>query len=317
VGKKRHGLNAVQGQALTMGEAVFLAIDWGTTNRRVYAIDADGGVVATERDDHGVLAISPGQFAAELADIRRRFGDRPVLCAGMVGSVRGWVEVPYLRCPADLGSLAGALHWAEPRTAIVPGLSVVTGGPAGGMRGDVMRGEEVQLLGSLAAGLAPPDALLCQPGTHCKWAWMADGRVDRFSTTMTGEMFALLRCHSLLADFLKGQVADGAAFREGVAAAGDATLLTRLFGVRADALLGLRSRDDSAAFVSGLLIGSDVREQALAPGQAVHVLADPALGGLYAAAIELAGGRAVSVDSQAAFVAGITAIWRMADAPEC
>ena len=293
-----------------MGEAAFLAIDWGTTNRRVYAIDADGGVVATERDDHGVLAIAPDAFAAELDGIRQRFGDKPVLCAGMVGSVRGWVEVSYLRCPADLDALAHGLHWVEPRIAIVPGLSIVDGG-----RGDVMRGEEVQLLGSVPAGLAPADALLCQPGTHCKWARMADGRVDRFRTTMTGEMFALLRGHSLLADFLRGEVADGPAFREGVAAAADATLLTRLFGVRADSLLGLRSREDSAAFVSGLLIGSDVREQALGPGQAVHVLADPALGGLYAAAIALAGGRAVSVDSQAAFVAGITAIWRMADAP--
>lgn len=294
-----------------MAETAFLAIDWGTTNRRVYAIDADGAVIATERDDRGVLAIAPGQFASELAGIRQRFGDRPVLCAGMVGSVRGWVDVPYLPCPADLGALARTLHWVEPRTAIVPGLSIVDGG-----RGDVMRGEEVQLLGSVPAGLAPSDALLCQPGTHCKWAWIADGRVDRFRTTITGEMFALLRAHSLLADFLKGEVADGAAFREGVAAAGDATLLTRLFGVRADGLLGLRAREDSAAFVSGLLIGSDVREQALAPGQAVHVLADPALGSLYATAISLAGGRAVRVDSQAAFVAGITALWRMADAPK-
>ncbi|MEO6218647.1 MAG: 2-dehydro-3-deoxygalactonokinase [Sphingomonas sp.] len=294
-----------------MGEVAFLAVDWGTTNRRVYAIDAGGGVVATERDDHGVLAIAPGAFAAELAGIRQRFGGKPALCAGMVGSVRGWVEVPYLRCPADLGALAHALHWVEPRTAIVPGLSIVDNG-----RGDVMRGEEVQLLGSVPAGLAPADALLCQPGTHCKWAWMAAGRVDRFHTTMTGEMFALLRGHSLLADFLKGEVADGPAFREGVAAAADATLLTRLFGVRADALLGLRAREDSAAFVSGLLIGTDVREQALAPGQAVHVLADPVLGALYASAIAMAGGRAVPVDSQAAFVAGITAIWRMADAPQ-
>jgi len=244
-----------------------------------------------------------------------------VLCAGMVGSVRGWVAVPYLRCPADLGALARALHWVEPGVAIVPGLSIVESGAAdlnrgAVQRGDVMRGEEVQLLGSVPAGLAPPDALLCQPGTHCKWAWIANGRVARFRTTMTGEMFALLRGHSLLADFLKGEVVDGVAFREGVAAAGDAALLTGLFGVRADALLGLRGQDDAAAYVSGLLIGNDVREQALAPGQAVHVLADPALGGLYAAAIELTGGRAVPVDSQAAFVAGITAIWRIADAPK-
>ena len=289
---------------------MFLAIDWGTTNRRVYALDAGGAVAASERDDHGIVAVTPGAFAAEVAGIRQRFGDLPMLCAGMVGSVRGWVEVPYLRCPADLDSLAGALHRVDARTAIVPGLSVVEGG-----RGDVMRGEEVQLMGSVVAGLAPPDALLCQPGTHCKWAEMAGGRVERFRTTITGELFALLRNHSLLADFLTGAVADGDAFRAGVTASADAILLTRLFGVRADALLGLRAREDAAAYVSGLLIGSDVREQSLA-GQTVHVLADPGLGSLYAAAIDMAGGHVVVVDSEAAFIAGITAIWRSADAPK-
>jgi 2-dehydro-3-deoxygalactonokinase len=294
-----------------MTDAAFLAVDWGTTNRRAYAIAVDGTVIATERDDRGVTSIAPGGFPAEVAGIRARLGDLPMLCAGMVGSVRGWVEAPYLPCPANIAALAGALHRVEPRTAILPGLSFVDG-----PRGDVMRGEEVQLLGSVAAGLAPPDALLCQPGTHCKWARMADGKVAAFSTAMTGELFALLRKHSLLADFLTGEVADGPAFRAGVAAAADATLLNALFGVRASVLLKLRTREDSASYVSGLLIGSDVREQALAPGQPVHILADPVLGALYTAAIEATGGRAIPVDSQAAFVAGITALWRMIDASE-
>jgi 2-dehydro-3-deoxygalactonokinase len=294
-----------------LADAAFLAVDWGTTNRRVYAIDAAGTVVATERDDRGVLAVARADFAAEVAAIRARFADLPMLCAGMVGSVRGWVEVPYLPCPADLGALARALHWVEPgRTAIVPGLSVVDG-----QRGDVMRGEEVQLLGSLAAGLAPPDALLCQPGTHCKWAHMAGERIAGFRTAMTGELFALLRQHSLLADFLDGEVAADDAFRAGLAEASDGTLLTSLFGVRASALLGLRPRATAASYVSGLLIGSDVREQALAPGREVHLLADPVLGALYAAAIDAAGARAVPVDSHAAFIAGIAALWRMIDAP--
>lgn len=292
-----------------MTDAAFLAVDWGTTNRRAYAIDADGRVTATERDDRGMTSIAPDAFAAEVAGIRARLGDLPVLCAGMVGSVRGWVEVPYLACPADLTAIAGALHWVEPRTAIVPGLSFVQGS-----RGDVMRGEEVQLLGSVAAGLVPPDALLCQPGTHCKWARMTGGSIAAFGTAMTGELFALLRKHSLLADFLTGEVVDGPAYREGLAASADATLLNALFGVRASVLLKLRTREDSASYVSGLLIGSDVREQALAPGEAAHILADPILGALYATAIEAQGGRAIFIESQAAFVAGITALWRMADA---
>lgn len=293
-----------------MPDAALLAIDWGTTNRRVYAIDAAGGVIATERDDHGILAMAGGDFAREVAAIRERFGDLSVLCAGMVGSNRGWAAVPYVPCRADIPTLAAALHWIEPgRTAIVPGVSSIVG-----TRGDVMRGEEVQLLGAVAAGLAPRDALLCQPGTHCKWACMADGAIADFRTTMTGELFALLRRHSLLAETIDGAVADGAAFRSGVADAAGGRMLGDLFGVRASALLGLRLGDDAASYASGLLIGTDVREQRLAAGDTVHLLASGELVALYSAAIESAGARVVAVDSHRAFLAGITAIWSRAHA---
>ncbi|WP_157088945.1 2-dehydro-3-deoxygalactonokinase [Novosphingobium capsulatum] len=281
----------------------FLAIDWGTTNRRVYLLDRAGSVLETFRDDRGVLAVGPGGFADEVAAIRARMGDWPVIAAGMVGSQRGWAVVPYLPCPAGAVQIAGALHAVDDRTWIVPGLS--------DPRGDVMRGEEVQLLGAVHAGLAPADALLCQPGTHCKWARMADGAVASFSTSMTGEMFALLKQHSLLAEFLGGPVADGPAFRAGVAASADPALLTALFGVRAAALLGLRAVEDSAAHASGLLIGSDVRGAGVTAGSDVYLLADPMLGALYTAAIAQCGGRAHLVDSHAAFVAGIAQIWSL------
>lgn len=284
----------------------FIAIDWGTTNRRAYAITADGAVIETVRDDRGVLAVPREAFAREVAEIRARLGDLPVLCAGMVGSTRGWVDVPYRACPAGLPALAEGLVWVEPgRTAIVPGLSVNAEG-----RGDVMRGEEVQLLGAVAAGLAPADALLCQPGTHCKWARVHGGSVTDFRTAMTGEMFALLKGHSLLGDFLKGAVVDGPAFREGLALAQESRLLSNLFGERAAVVLGRRGVDEVAARVSGLLIGTDVCEQGLAAEEEVHILADAALGELYAAAMTAAGGKPLLLDSHAAFAAGITAIWK-------
>lgn len=290
-----------------MSVAELLAVDWGTTNRRVYAIAADGRVLATERDDRGILAVGRAGFVGEAAAIRSRFGDLPMLCAGMVGSVSGWVEAAYRPCPTGLDDLAQALTWVERgRTAIVPGVSFVDA-----TRADVMRGEEVQLLGAVAAGIAPGDALLCQPGTHCKWAQMAGGRIASFRTTMTGELFGHLKKHSLLADFMAGDVSDGVAFRDGVAASADRTLLGDLFGARASVLTGRRERGDVAAYVSGLLIGSDVREQAAAAGTNVYLLADPALGALYAAAIEMAGGGAMLIDSHDAFVAGITRLWRL------
>jgi len=286
----------------------FIAIDWGTTNRRCHVIAADGTVIASERDGRGILSVPPGGFADEVAGIRARLGDLPVLCGGMVGSTRGWAVAPYVPCPATIGALAEHLIWIEPgRTAIVPGVAT-----AADAAPDVMRGEEVQLLGAVAAGLAPPDALLCQPGTHSKWATIADGAITGFATAMTGELFALLRGHSLLADFMTGEVADGPAFRDGLALAAAGTPLTALFGERAGAVLGRTPADDVAARVSGLLIGQDVAERRLAPGTAVHILAEPGLGDLYAAAVTMAGGVPVAVDSHAAFVAGITAIRSLA-----
>jgi len=286
-------------------EGAFLAIDWGTTNRRAWRIGTDGRTIeAEEQDGQGIKSVAAGGFAAEAAAIRGRLGDLPMVCAGMVGSNRGWIETAYLPCPVDLAALAGAATWVEPkRTAILPGVAMR------GARPDVMRGEEVQLLGAVAAGLAPADALLCQPGTHCKWAEMAGGRLAGFVTAMPGELFALLKAHSLLGPQLEGAVAAGPAFLEGVGDSGS-DLLARLFGVRAAFLLGRRGGADSASYASGLLIGSDVRARNVA-GRDVHVLADPALGALYAAAIAALGGRAHKVDSHAAFLAGIVKIWRL------
>lgn len=288
-----------------MSDAAFIAIDWGTTNRRVYVIDANGLATETERDNRGVLAMAGGDFAGEVAAISARLGELPVVCAGMVGSARGWAPVPYVSCPTDIADLAHALHWIDPgRAAIVPGVSTTVAG-----RGDVMRGEEVQLLGAITAKLAPDDALFCQPGTHCKWAQMADGAIGDFRTTMTGELFAILKQHSLLAGTIGGKVVDGPAFREGLGDAAQGGLLGTLFGVRANDLLGLRNSADAASYTSGLLIGSDVREQHLAAEQVVHLLASGDLAALYTTAIEAVGARVVALDSHHAFVAGITAIW--------
>lgn len=288
----------------------FIAVDWGTTNRRIYALAENGTVITTERDGRGVLAMTSADYPAELASIRARFGDVPVLCAGAVGSVQGWVTVPYLACPTDLRALAGALHWIEPaRTAIVPGLSSVVGS-----RGEVMRGEEVQFLGAVTAGLAPQNGLLCQPGTHCKWAVMEHGRVASFRSAMTGELFALLRRDSLIAEMIAGPVADGAAFRQGLADSKEERLLGNLFGIRAGDLLGLRPRAEAASYASGLLIGTDVREQAIGPDDIVHLLASDDLAALYTTAIAASGARTILVDSHAAFVAGITALWSYANA---
>lgn len=279
----------------------FIAVDWGTTNRRMFLIE-DGAVARTERDARGVTAVS--DFADEAARIRARFSDLPMLMAGMVGSNIGWRAAPYVAAPAGIGELSANLLTIDARTAIVPGVSTMAGN-----RPDVMRGEEVQLLGAVAVGLAPADALLVQPGTHCKWAEMAGGRITGFTTAMTGELFALLRTHGLLAAQLGGEVRAGVSFHQGVEDAKRRDLAASLFGIRAAGLLGMREDADAASYLSGLLIGSDVAARlAEHPHEMVLILSGPELGPLYVAAIEANGRGAKLIDSHAAFVAGITAI---------
>lgn len=285
---------------MTRFSGPFLGIDWGTTNRRVYRIDG-GEVWAREADAKGVTAIPPGGFEAEAGAIRERHGDLPLLMAGMVGANIGWAPAPYVPAPADVEALVSNLHWVDERSAIVPGVSW-----SDGARGDVMRGEEVQFFGAVAAGLAPANGLLCHPGTHCKWAVMEAGRIASFTTAMTGELFALLRGHGILAPQLGGEARAGDAFLAGVAEARRRDLTASLFGVRAAKLLGLRDDADAASYLSGLLIGSDVAAR-LGEGDAVvPIIGDPRLAPLYAAAVEAHGRATRIIDGERAFIAGLT-----------
>ncbi|MCA1653074.1 MAG: 2-dehydro-3-deoxygalactonokinase [Sphingomonadales bacterium] len=287
--------------------AGFIAVDWGTTNRRAYRLGADGRHGAEFEDDQGVLSIAAGEFPAAVAIIRERLGDLPMILAGMVGSNRGWVEAPYVPCPAGFGELASALRWAEPgRAAIVPGLSLLSED-----RADVMRGEEVQLLGAVAAGSIPKDGLACHPGTHNKWVVLREGRIASFRTVMTGELFNDLKRGGILADWLGREVEVGDAFRAGVRQGlRGGAMGADLFSVRARILLGRARAEDASSFTSGLLIGADVHA-GLADGDGpVTVIGRPELTRLYAAAIAEAGRTACEVDGEAAFLAGIVEIAR-------
>lgn len=281
----------------------YIAVDWGTTNRRAYAVGADGRVTQEFEDECGILAMAPGEFAGAAQDLRDRLGDRPMLLAGMVGSNRGWAEAPYVPCPAGAAEIARAIRWIEPgRTGIVPGVA-----QAGAAGADVMRGEEVQVIGAAAAGLVPKDGLICHPGTHAKWLRLEGGRIASFQTMMTGEMFALLSKHSILSDQLQGVVSADQDFLEGAAAGlGRDALLSDLFRIRARHLLG-ESASDSTSYASGLLIGSDVRcGLHLHAGGSIALVGRPDLCALYAAVLSQAGHESIEVDGAAAFLAGMT-----------
>ena len=283
----------------------FIAVDWGTTNRRAYRLDPSGKCTGEFEDHKGVLAVEKEGFPAAVAEIRQRLGDRPLLLAGMIGSNRGWKEAPYVPCPAGLEELVGALVWAGEREAIVPGVSYIGDG-----RADVMRGEEVQLLGAVAAGLLDPMGLVCHPGTHNKWATLRRGKITQFRTVMTGELFSLLKDHSILGDLLQGTVETNDSFKEAARfAIYNEALPAELFSVRARVLLGQGKKEDAASYTSGLLIGTDVRIGLSLPTSAqVTAIGRPELTQLYAAAIAEAGRDAVELDGERCFLAGIQEI---------
>src|SRR5689334_19039867 len=276
----------------------FIAADWGTTNRRAYRLDASGKCVDEFEDDRGIMAVEPGGFPDAVTQLRQRLGDAPLLLAGMIGSNRGWKEAPYVPCPAGVDELASKLVWAGDREAIVPGVSYVGDG-----RADVMRGEEVQLLGAFAAGLVQSNDLVCHPGTHNKWTELHQGQIRRFQTVMTGELFSLLKEHSILADLLQGSVDDNQVFRDAANhAIFNESLPAELFSIRAGVLLGQMKKEDAASHASGLLIGTDVRIGLQVPaGARVMVMGRPKLTRLYAAALKEAGRESVELDGEQCF----------------
>ena len=262
-----------------------IAVDWGTSSLRGALLDDDGSVLDEKSAPLGILNVPGGDFAGTFASC---FADwmRPAgslcLISGMAGSRQGWLEAPYVACPAGLADLAHHLRWIErDRIAIVAGLSDERDGVP-----DVMRGEEVQIFGAMRlCGIE--SGLFVLPGTHNKWATVRDGRVTGFRTCMTGEFYGLLSRQSILARTLQADAPlDEAAFRQGVTRAGNGEgLLHNAFGVRALALFERLSAPASASYLSGLLIGEELRTQSLDGAGEVILIGAPELTARYALAL--------------------------------
>jgi len=246
-------------------DASLIAIDWGTTRFRAWLVGGDGAILDRIDTAAGILSVASSDFGGTFDRLvgpwLQRHGRLPVVASGMIGSLQGWREAPYAECPAGAGDLAGKLvsvsSPAGHEAWLVPGVMRTDedGVP------DVMRGEETQIVGCLAEG-DPPRRLFVLPGTHSKWAIVEAGRITRFATFMTGELFALLRGHGILGRLMAGDEHDPAAFRRGVDYGSKAGggLLKRLFSVRTLALFERLPAAGAASYLSGLLIGREIAE---------------------------------------------------------
>jgi 2-dehydro-3-deoxygalactonokinase len=237
-----------------------VGIDWGTSSLRAARMDANGTVLEQRASERGILTVPadgfPGVLHETCGDWLR---DRATLCliSGMAGSRQGWREAPYVTCPSGFDELSRGLLWVEPRRiALVPGLSCEADGIP-----DVLRGEEVQVFGAMDL-LQQRDGCFVLPGTHSKWVQLRAGRVQSFTTFMSGEVYAVLRQHSILARTMPAS--DGAldedAFLQGVRYAQQSgSLLRSAFSTRTLALFDRLPAAASPSYLSGLVIGEELR----------------------------------------------------------
>ncbi|MDX8353899.1 2-dehydro-3-deoxygalactonokinase [Cognatiyoonia sp. IB215182] len=288
----------------------WIAVDWGTSNMRAWAMSASGTVLAEARSDKGMGELARDEFELELL---RTVGDwisgpMTVVACGMVGSRQGWVEAPYasVPCPALPDGLARApVQNPDLQVHVIPGIKQTD--PA-----DVMRGEETQIAGFLARN-KNWDGVICLPGTHTKWVHVSADEVVSFQTFMTGELFATISEHTVLRHSLATEGWDDDAFSNAVeeAMARPERLAARLFSLRADGLLNDLSAVSARARLSGLLIGAELA--AAKPywlGQQIAVIGASGISKRYVDALALLHAPATQVQASAITVAGLTAAYQ-------
>lgn len=291
-----------------MKKIEYLVVDWGTTNFRAFAIDSSGQCIEKIEQKMGLLSVTDSQFSNALEDVLSGWLDEyqqyPIFMAGMVGSVNGWVDAGYVETQASISSLSSKLYrlplsWGA-SAYIVPGVSHTE------LSGivDVMRGEEVQVLG-LRAQCGESDFCAILPGTHSKHVTVQQQQITQFSTYMTGEVFSLLVNHSILGKHLPGQIEHEETFEQGVLQAQQhRSLLTQIFSARTHLLFKQVEACYVHSFISGLLIGHELSEVK----DNVYIVGGEALSERYFSACRMLGIRAQTFDGDTCFISGMKMI---------
>jgi len=247
--------------SLDVHQPALIGVDWGTSSFRAFLMDGDGNVLESNETDQGVLNIEGRNFLGVLEDHINGWLERatlPVIISGMVTSRNGWIETPYVSCPAGVEVLASNLtrHVAPSglEVYLVSGLTTRNDGVP-----DVIRGEEVQIAGLVADGIR--EGMIILPGTHSKWLTLADGVIENFATFMTGEIFDAIRTQTILGRLMSDGPTSAESFRLGVEQSKrcGTELLHTLFSVRTLTLFEEMADDKTPDYLSGLLIGAEIQ----------------------------------------------------------
>ena len=293
---------------MTLAGLDWIAVDWGTSNMRAWAMGAGGAILAQGASDKGMGKLAPDGFEPALLEVIGDWiggGPATVVACGMVGARQGWTEARYgtVPCPPlPPGFTAAPVRREGLAVHIIPGLCQTA--PA-----DVMRGEETQIAGFLS--LHPGwDGVLCLPGTHTKWVEVSAGEVTSFLTVMTGELFATLTTQTVLRHSTGGEGWDEAAFDAALTDGMDRPdrLVARLFSLRAESLLAGLTADRARARLSGLLLGAEL--SAARPwwlGRQIGIIGAGRLARLYARALAAQGAPSSVADNDTVTLAGLSA----------
>ena len=293
-----------------------IGIDWGTSNCRGYLLSPDGEILEQTSSARGIASVQDGEFPSVLEGLcgpwLSSYPDARLLLSGMIGSRQGWVEAPYCPCPCDLDTIhqhAVALPGQRLKGYVLPGLSGsgLSGAP------DVIRGEETQVVGlaELQPGLT---GTICLPGTHSKWVSLKDNCIEGFSTFLTGELFAALCAHTLLGRLMTSESDVPEAFMLGLkqsAAAGG--LLHQVFSARTRCLVGNLGGDDVKSYLSGIVIGSELRavaEQGYLEDE-VHLIGGNDAAQNYAEGLRAMGAKVKVWSGESVTVAGLSGLGRL------
>ena len=286
----------------------WIAVDWGTSNMRAWAMSASGTVLDEVRSDRGMGSLKPAEFEQALRDAIAPWDHKgaPMIACGMVGAKQGWMEAPYAAVPCA----ATPEGFTKPDAGdldvyIIAGLKQAD--PA-----DVMRGEETQIAGFLSMN-KNWDGVICLPGTHTKWAHISADEVVSFQTYMTGDLFAAISGNTVLKHSVNSDDWDNDAFDGGVAdaMARPERLAARLFSLRAEGLLNGMQNGTVKARLSGLLIGAELAgAKPYWLGQQVAVIGAGGLCSLYVRALAAQSAPATQVKGDAITLAGLTAAFK-------
>ena len=294
-----------------------IAVDWGTSSFRAALLSDKGEVLDELSTPRGILGFQHYEFVPYLVATCERFskaGGGMYLLCGMIGSKNGLLEVPYCPCPATASDIAAALGWVDTGDADL-NIAIVPGVRSG--FDDVMRGEETQVFGA-AAVLGVQDATMVLPGTHSKWVRLEAGAITKFNTFMTGEFYALLAQHSILAKSLpeptdKPAALDQSVFLQGIDRAQTSStsgqgLLGNAFSTRVKSLFNELQPAQAASYLSGLVIGDELAAMRLPAGSQVIVIGSPALCERYNLALDHLGVQTRAIGNPAAW-AGLHSIY--------